>query len=90
MVMMKVGKWEGIPNRCSVGIPEAYCKKQKQLESKGNTSAVSSLAQPQVPGQWPAVPNVVVSRASRHEVVDAHGAQLSNAMHSVLSLHQHL
>lgn len=90
MVKMKVGKWEGNPNRCPVGIPEAYCKEQTQLESKGNTSSVSSLAQSPVPGQWPAIPNVVVSRASRHQVVDAHGAQLPNAMHAVLSLHQHL
>ena len=60
--------------------------KQRLLGSKGNTSSVST----QLPGHPAASPKVVISRASRHQVVDAHGARLPDAVHPVLSLHQHL
>lgn len=60
--------------------------KQRLLGSKGNTSSVST----QLPGQPGASPKVVISRASRHQVVDAHRARLPDAVHPVLGLHQHL
>lgn len=60
--------------------------KQTLSGSKENTSSVSSPTA----GPPAASPEVVVGRASCHQVVDAHGAQLSDAVHPVLSLHQHL
>lgn len=56
------------------GDPRSPEQTQKHLGSKENVSSVSTLAQPPLQGQRPAVPKVVIGRAFRHEVVDAHGA----------------
>lgn len=42
------------------------------------------------PGHPAGIPKVVISGASRHQVVNAHRARLSDAVHSVLGLDQHL
>lgn len=61
-------------------------------QSRGSQGAkkIHHWCQAQLLGQPAASPEVVISRASRHQVVDAHGAQLSDAVHPVLSLHQYL
>lgn len=61
-----------------------------KAECSQGAKKIHHWRQAQLLGQPAASPEVVISRASRHQVVDAHGAQLSDAVHPVLSLHQHL
>lgn len=74
----------------SCGEPRSPQPKAAALRGQRTSITCVKPCSAHTAGPQLAIPKVVISRASRHEVVDTHGARLSNAVRPVLSLHQHL